>query len=61
MVFCGPWVGSVSLCSHTWALPSPGCICVSFGDVTSSFFCCDACINLYLMGRSAIGHGATAV
>lgn len=32
------------------------------GDVTSSFYCCcDGCINLYLMGRSAIGHGATAV
>lgn len=62
LVFPASWVGSVFLCSHTWAVPSPGRIRVSREDVTGSFYCCcNGCINLYLMGHSAIGHGATAV
>lgn len=51
-----PYAATLGLCHPLGAFVS------LLRDVTRSFYCCaDGCINLYLMGRSAIGHGATAV
>lgn len=62
---CGGSPGGRAPCPYAVTLglchPLGGFVSL-LGDVTSSFYCCcDGCINSYLMGRSAIGHGATAV